>query len=80
MIARILANSDSLPPFNSKRIELYCSRIDEIMMDDSRSLAIFQEAIRVFDAAGLDISDKQFKSEADTAAVLSHLRSLGHPV
>ena len=74
MIARILANPENMLPFNSKKIDSYCQIIVDKLNDSKECSSLFCKAIDVFDKSGLDITEKQFKSESQTKQILNYMR------
>lgn len=59
MLFRMLYQPDTLPDFNSKKMDKYCQTILDILNDDEQSLEAFTECIKVIDNADFDKSDKQ---------------------
>ena len=59
MLFRMLHQPDEIPPFNSKKIDSYCQKLLDILVDDGRSLTAFQECLSVIDTADFEKSDKQ---------------------
>lgn len=59
MLFRMLHQPDEIPPFNSKKMDSYCQKLLDILVDDGRSLTAFQECLSVIDTADFEKSDKQ---------------------
>lgn len=59
MLFRIMFQSSEMPPFNSKKIDLYCQKLLNILNDDTTALNAFKTCIEIIDKADFDKSDKQ---------------------
>src|SRR5690606_9311825 len=59
MLFRIMYSTESLPPFNSKKIDKYCEKLLEILNNDTKALEAFKKCILIIDHSTFDKSDKQ---------------------
>lgn len=59
MLFRIIYQTDSLPDFNSKKMDKYCQALLDILNDDKKALDAFKKCIKVIDEGDFDKSDKQ---------------------
>jgi hypothetical protein len=59
MVFRIMFQMDSLPEFNSRKMDNYCQELLNILNDDEKTLDAFRQCIDVLDQAEFDKSDKQ---------------------
>lgn len=59
MLFRMMYQADSLPAFNSKKMNGYCQTLLDILNVDDSSLVAFNECVKVIDESDFDKSDKQ---------------------
>lgn len=59
MLFRVMFQPDTLPEFNSKKMDMYCQKLLDILSDDTKSLSAFEKCIKVIDDSEFDKSDKQ---------------------
>lgn len=74
-ILRLLGIGEDLPPFNSNKIESKCEEFKNILTDENQALAIFRISQKIFEASGLDLDKKQYKSESETEMLLAAYRA-----
>lgn len=63
-----------LPPLNSNKIEKLTEALISKLNDDEQCLKLFEKAVTVFNKSGLDISQKQFKTESETDLLIKTLK------
>jgi len=73
-VVRLLVAGEALPQFNSNKIEALCEIVKNALIDEERSLVVFQDAQTIFESSGLDLEKKQYKSESDTEMLLAAYR------
>lgn len=59
MLFRVMFQPDTLPEFNSKKMDKYCQKLLDILSDDIKSLSAFEQCIKIIDDSEFDKSDKQ---------------------
>ncbi|EKT4473402.1 AIPR family protein [Pseudomonas putida] len=74
LIVRMLVIGEKLDYFNSNAFDKACERLKVVLIDDSKSSAIFSKAKDVFDVSALDKTKRQYKSETDTELVVEAFR------
>lgn len=74
-IVRLLVTGESLPPFNSNKIESVCDNFKQDLIEESQALIVFQRAQAIFESSGLDLNKKQYKSESETEMLLAAYKS-----
>lgn len=74
LIVRMLVIGEKLDYFNSNAFDKACERLKAVLVDDSKSSAIFSKAKDVFDVSALDKTKRQYKSETDTELVVEAFR------
>nr|WP_315419950.1 AIPR family protein [uncultured Pedobacter sp.] len=75
MLFRLLASTDPLPPFNSKKMDRYCDLLVEILKDDTKSLKLFKKCAEIIDNADFDINEKQdLKLVGKTKNLIEYLK------
>ncbi len=71
----MLAIGEDLPQFNSNKIETKCEEFKKALIDENQALTIFRNAQAVFEASGLELGKKQYKSETETEMLLAAYRA-----
>lgn len=57
---KLASSNETVPPLNSTRLmERYCNNIIEKLINETVSLAIFNQAIQIFEESSFDLDDKQ---------------------
>ena len=74
-IVRLLAIGEDLPQFNSNKIDTVCEGFKNVLIDEKQALAIFRVSQDVFEASGLDLDKRQYKSESETEMLLAAYRA-----
>lgn len=77
MLARMIAISIDLPPFNSNKIEKQCENFIKILNNEQECTHLFNKAITVFEMSDLNLSQKQFKAESETELLIETLKLSG---
>ncbi|MEL0637817.1 AIPR family protein [Marinomonas sp. TI.3.20] len=72
MLVPMIGSAEQFPPFNSqKKCERFCNPIIDKLNDESIFPNIFLEAVKIIEASGSDVEDKQaLKSRAMTDQIL----------
>lgn len=78
MIARMLSEDGKMPKLNSRKMDRYCARITSILESDKLLIQLFKISIQVFKDSGVDITSKQFKSEAETRTIKDFIGNHKH--
>lgn len=73
MLARLISFGKDLPPFNSNKMEKQCEAFIADLNDETKSLELFKKCTDIFEKSGLDMSQKQFKSESETEVLIKLL-------
>jgi hypothetical protein len=77
MLFRILFEKESMPYFNSKKMEKYCEHLQEILEDEERSVVAFLKCIKVIEEADFDRTDKQdVKLVSKTKNLIEYARKI----
>lgn len=77
MIFRILNSADDAPPFNSKKMDIYCQNLLDILNDPVKCLLAFIKCLEVIDKSGFNKMDKQdVKLVSKTKILLDHAYDL----
>ncbi len=74
-MAKLLAIGEHLEPFNSKKLDKLCEQFKNTLVDEKRTLQVFTVAQTIFEASGIDLDKKQYKSESETELLLSAYRA-----
>jgi hypothetical protein len=77
MAARYLAAGSDMPALTANKIEGYARRINDVLWDDSKAVALFRSACDVIDAVqnGEPLTRESVKPQSFTDAVLKKLKS-----
>ena len=70
-LVRLIVIGESIPPFNSNKLEVLCESFKDSLVDESGALSIFQKAQNIFESSGLDLEKRQYKSESETEMLLN---------
>ena len=66
---------EDLPQFNSNKIEAKCDEFKNTLVDENSALEVFNRSQDIFEASGLDLDKKQYKSESETEMLLAAYRA-----
>lgn len=76
MLFRHLNSNEVLPQFNSNKIEKYCDKLMDILIEDDRALESFKKCIDVIDNSGFNKDDKQdLKLVSKTKILLDYIKN-----
>lgn len=63
---------ENIPQFNSRGIDNYCSKINNVLLDSQESAIAFNEAASIIDNLGFDTTNRDvFKTQATTDSLLN---------
>lgn len=69
MLFRMYVNNDSVPPFNSKKMEDYCQKIIDVLNSD-KVIVAFKFVTDVIDKSGIDINNQKVLYQKNTTDLL----------
>lgn len=75
LLVRLIAMGETLPPFNSRKIEASCEEFKAKLIQEAESLALFKQAQEIFENSGIDLDKKQYKSESETELLIQAFRT-----
>lgn len=74
MIVSHIISDEPMPQFNSRKIDDYCQKIIDILLDPQHSSTIFNQAASIIDKLGLDLDNRDvFKTQATTELILKEI-------
>ena len=74
MIVSHIIIDEPMPQLNSRKIDDYCQKIMDVLLDPQQSSTIFSQAASIIDNLGLDLDNRDvFKTQATTDLILKDI-------
>lgn len=70
MLIRRVMNDEELPQFNSQKMDVYCEKINTILLDPEKIQDIFNDSIKIIDTSDIDISNQKILYQTSTTEKL----------
>ena len=75
MLARMIDIGEALDPLNSNKMEKRSDAFTSTLLDETKSLSLFQRSLDVFLRSEIDQTKRQYKSESDTELLINALKN-----
>ncbi|OEF98950.1 hypothetical protein BHF71_10590 [Vulcanibacillus modesticaldus] len=70
MLTRLLVAGSDMPNLNSPKIREYCKPLTELLLDNEKSLAVFENIIEKIKKSGIDLGDRKVFEKKETTDIL----------